>query len=112
MFINRTAGTRFARFFVEDGQEPWPVKDGTTVGVDVGLGIMETCSDGTVVANPKALATSPKRLRRLDKTMARRRNTHGKSAHCPATEIGSLGAVADTVGIGCRDIEGAPRRRS
>ena len=79
--INRTAGTWFACFCVEDGQDPPPVKDGPTVGVDVGLGTMATCSDGTVVENPKALDTGLKRLRRLDKAIARSRNTHGKSAH-------------------------------
>ena len=79
--INRTAGTWFACFCVADGQDPPPVKDGPTVGVDVGLGTMATCSDGTVVENPKALAAGLKRLRRLDEAIARSRNTHGKSAH-------------------------------
>ena len=36
--INRTAGMWFACFCVEDGQEMPAVKDGPTVGVDVGVG--------------------------------------------------------------------------
>ena len=36
--VNRTAGTWFACFCIEDGQEPAPVKDGPIVGVDVGRG--------------------------------------------------------------------------
>ena len=44
--INRTAGTWFACFCVEDGQKTPPVKDGPTIGVDVGVGTMATCSDG------------------------------------------------------------------
>ena len=77
--INRTAGTWFACFCIEDGQETPPVKDGPAIGVDVGVGTMATCSDGTTVDNPKALANGLKQLRRLDKAIARSRNVHGKS---------------------------------
>ena len=42
---------------------------------------MAVCSDGTTVENPKALATGLKRLRRLDKAIARSRNVHGRSSH-------------------------------
>ena len=79
--INRTAGTWFACFCVEDGQVAPLVKAGPTVGVDVGVGTMATCSDGTTVENPKALAGMLKRLRRLDKAIARSRNVHGKSVY-------------------------------
>ena len=79
--INRTAGTWFACFCIADGQEPPPVKKGPTVGVDVGAGTMATCSDGTVVENPKPLASALKGLRRVDKAIARSRNVHGKSNH-------------------------------
>ena len=58
-----------------------PVKDGPTIGVDVGVGTMATCSDGTVVESPKALASGIKQLRRLDKAIARSRNVHGRSNH-------------------------------
>ena len=79
--INRTAGTWFACFCVEDGQTPPSVKDGPTIGVDVGVGTMAVCSDGTKVENPKALASGLKGLRRLDKAIARSRNVHGLSNH-------------------------------
>ena len=42
---------------------------------------MAVCSDGTTVENPKALDTGLKRLRRLDKAIARSRNVHGRSSH-------------------------------
>ena len=77
--VNRTAGVWFARICVEDGQEPPPVKEGPTIGVDVGVGTVATCSDGTLVENPRVLATSLKRLRRLDKAIARSRKLHGKA---------------------------------
>ena len=53
-----------------------PVKPGPTIGVGVGVGAMAVCSDGTTVENPKALATGLKRMRRLDKAIARSRNVH------------------------------------
>ena len=79
--VNRTAGTWFACFCIEDGQELLPVKDGPTIGIDVGVGTMATCSDGTTVDNPKALARGLKKLRCLDKAIARSRNVQGKSVH-------------------------------
>ena len=79
--INRTAGMWFAAFCIEDGEEPPPVKDGPTVGVDVGVGTMATCSDGTTVDNPKALSSALGQLRRVDKAIARSRNVHGRSNH-------------------------------
>ena len=79
--VNRTAGTWFACFCIEDGAETPPVKEDPTIGVDVGVGTMATCSDGTVVENPKALAPALRRLRRQDKAIARSRKVHGKSNH-------------------------------
>ena len=79
--VNRTAGVWFACFCVEDGQEPPPIRGGPTVGVDVGVGSMAVCSDGTTVDNPMALAKGLKRLRQLDKAIARSRKVHGKSVH-------------------------------
>ena len=76
--VNRTAGTWFACFCIEDGAELPPVKDGPAIGVDVGVGTMAVCSYGTAVRNPKALTSALKRLRCLDKAIARSRNVHGK----------------------------------
>ena len=57
------------------------MKDGPTIGVDVGVGAVAVCLDGTTVTNPQALASGIKRLRRLDKAIARSLNVHGKSNH-------------------------------
>ena len=57
------------------------MKEGPTVGVDVGVGAMAVCSDGTKIENPKALSSALKELRRVDKAIARSRNVHGKSNH-------------------------------
>ena len=49
------------------------MKDGPTIGVDVGVCTMAVCSDGTVVENPKAQSGALKRLRRVDQAIARSR---------------------------------------
>ena len=79
--VSRTAGEWFASFIVEDGEPVPPVKVGPTIGVDVGIGTMAECSDGRKVQNPKALKGALKRLRRVDKAIARSRNVHGKGNH-------------------------------
>ena len=79
--INRTAGTWFASFCLEDGQPVPPVKDGPTIGVDVGVGTLAVCSNGLKVENPKALKGALRRLRQVDKAIARSRTAHGRSNH-------------------------------
>jgi transposase len=41
--------------------------------VDLGISSMATCSDGAVIANPKALRTNLKRLKRLQRHVSRKR---------------------------------------
>ena len=79
--INRTAGVWFASFCVEGGQLIPPVKDGSSSSIDVGVGTLATCSNGLQVENPKTLNTAIRRLRQVDKPIARARNAHGRSAH-------------------------------
>ena len=79
--INRTAGTRFACFAMETGEAFPPVKDGETVGVDVGVGTLAVCSNGLEVENPKALKAALPRLRQVDKAIARSKKVHGKTNH-------------------------------
>ena len=79
--VNRTAGQWFASFCVEDGQPLPPVKTGPTIGVDAGVGILAVCSNGLQVENPKALNAAIRRLRQVDKAIARSRTAHGRSNH-------------------------------
>ena len=79
--VNRTAGVWFACFCIEDGQEPPPMKEGPTIGVDVGVGVVATCSNGRIVDNPRALSSGLKQLRGLDQAIARSRKVHGSSNH-------------------------------
>ena len=77
--INRTAGTWFACLCIEDGQDPPPVRAGPVIGVDVGVAVTATCSNGLAVENPQPLRAALARLRRLDKAIARSKNVHGKA---------------------------------
>ncbi len=79
--VDRTPGTWFARCCVEAGEGLSAVQSGPTIGSDVGVGLMATCSDGTTVENPKALDSGIKRLRRPDRAIARSRNVHGRGNH-------------------------------
>ena len=71
--VNRPAGRWFACFSIETGEPLPPVKDGPTIGVDVGITQLAVCSGGTVVENPRTLAPALKRLKRLDQAIARSR---------------------------------------
>ena len=79
--INRTAGRWFASFCIEDGQAVPAVKDGPAIGVDVGVGTLAVCSKGLRVDNPNALKAAIRRLRQVDKALARSRNVHGRTNH-------------------------------
>lgn len=48
---------------------------------------MATCSDGSKVENPKALSTTLKRLRKVDKAISRSRSVHGKTQHSDRREL-------------------------
>ena len=76
--VNRTAGTWFALFCIWDGRQSPALRDGPTIGVDAGVGMMAMGSDGTKVTNPKALGSGTMGLRRLDQAVARIGNIHGK----------------------------------
>ena len=84
--VNRTAGTWFACFAMETGEVFPPCQSGDTVGVDVGVGMLAVCSNGLTVENPKALKAGLRRLRQVDKTIARSRRVHGKASHSKRRE--------------------------
>lgn len=56
----------------EEVPDPEPAT-GDILGVDVGLKTLATCSDGTIIANPKAYRKRLKRLRRLARRHSRRK---------------------------------------
>ena len=77
--VSLYSGRWYAAFTVDTG-EPEPARRaGETVGIDMGLTVLATPSDGDPIENPKVLAAELAKLRTLDKAIARSRNTHGKN---------------------------------
>ena len=50
-------------------------RKGESVGIDMGVRALATLPNGTVIENPKTLTLAPAALRRVDKAIARSRNT-------------------------------------
>jgi putative transposase len=71
--ITRTANRWHVSFTVEVQRQLPISKGGTTVvGVDVGIRQLAVLSNGAVVGNPRALQHSLRKLRRLNRQLARR----------------------------------------
>jgi len=73
MAVSRRAGRWYASLTVEREDKPvtkppW----GGAVGVDLGVKTLATLSDGTVIANPRALAASERRLKKAQKALSRK----------------------------------------
>ena len=77
--LSERAGRWFASFIVDDGQACPPLRTGDAVGIDMGVKTLAFLSDGTQYENPKPLKAALAALRRIDKAIARSRNTHGKN---------------------------------
>ena len=77
--IVQDAGRWFACVTVKTSDLPLPLTQTVRVGVDVGVNTLATCSDGRRFDNPHALKRNERRLRRVDKSIARSRNVHGKN---------------------------------
>ena len=67
----------YAAIGVDTKTAPPPKRQGKAIGIDVGVRTLATLSDGTVIENPKALASALSALRGVDKAIARSRNIHG-----------------------------------
>lgn len=70
--IKREAGRWVALFAVECEIAPLPFSQ-STVGVDLGLSVFATLSDGTAIENPRWFRTAQAKLRRLQRRVARRK---------------------------------------
>ena len=71
------------RWYVSIGVDirttPPSKRTGESVGIDMGVRILATLSDRTVIENPKALTLALASLRRVDKAIARSKNTYGRN---------------------------------
>ncbi len=69
--VSRVAANWYISFSYE--VEPLPtVKSRDYLGVDVGVKVLATCSDGTVFENPRAYKKATKKLARLQRELSRR----------------------------------------
>ena len=73
MTVSRRAGRWYASLTVER-EEPAVRRapKGGAVGVDLGVKTLATLSDGTVIENPRCLASSERRLKRAQKALSRK----------------------------------------
>ncbi len=70
--VSRRAGSWYASLTVEHEPTATHTPKGGTVGVDLGVKNLATLSDGTVIANPRALGTRLKALRKAQKALSRK----------------------------------------
>jgi putative transposase len=70
--VSEQAGRWFVSVQVEEEQPDPSLAMGHTVGVDLGIKTLATCSDGTVMQNPKALISNLKKLQRLSRRHSRK----------------------------------------
>src|SRR3989475_1960689 len=70
--VSEQAGRWFVSIQVEEEQEKPPSTATTAIGVDLGIKLLATCSDGMTFENPRALMHAQKRLRRLERQKSRR----------------------------------------
>ena len=68
----KTGGRWLVCFAGDDGVEPPPLRTGKAVGVDKGLRSLLAFSDGTRIDNPRWLRMSLARLRRAQRSLARK----------------------------------------
>ena len=75
--LSATVRRRADRWFVsvtveEEITNPTPAS-GTPIGVDLGINALATLSNGTVISNPRAMERRMRKLRRLSKSLSRKR---------------------------------------
>jgi putative transposase len=71
--LRKASGKWFIIFTCDQGDETMPRADGREVGIDMGLIHFATFSDGNVVENPHFLLKAERRIRRLQKDLARKK---------------------------------------
>lgn len=73
MTVSRRAGRWYAALTVErDTPVAVCAPKGGAVGIDLGVKTLATLSDGTVIENPRCLASSERRLKRAQKALSRK----------------------------------------
>lgn len=93
--IKDASGRYFASFVVQAGDAPLPPSD-SQVGIDLGLTHFAVRSDGTKVAAPQFLRKAARRLRRLQKALARKERGSNNRKKAVVKVARAHAKVADT----------------
>ena len=83
--VSECAGRWFVSVQVEEGQEKRAPTATSAIGVDLGIKVLATLSDGTIFENPRALKHALKKLKRLERQKSRRKKGSKNRAHTRQT---------------------------
>lgn len=86
--ISEQAGHWYVSVQVKQEQTV-PVNTGPLVGVDLGVKVLATCSDGTVIPNPRHLKRRLKKIKRVHRVVSRRKKG-GKNRRKAARKLATL----------------------
>ena len=70
--VSEQAGRWFVSIQVEEERQEQVKTATTAIGIDLGITTLATCSDGSTFANPKALKSQLKKLKRLQRSHSRK----------------------------------------
>jgi putative transposase len=71
--VSSKAGKWFVSCLIEDVAKIAPTPINEVVGVDLGIKVLATCSDGTIFENPKALKKNLKKLKRKQRQLSKKK---------------------------------------
>ena len=83
--VSECAGRWFVSVQVEEEQEKRAPTATSAIGVDLGIKVLATLSDGTIFENPRALKHALKKLKRLERQKSRRKQGSKNRAHTRQT---------------------------
>jgi putative transposase len=71
--VSSKAGKWFVSCLIEDTAKVTPAPVNEAIGVDLGIKVLATCSDGTIFENPKALKKNLKKLKRKQRQLSKKK---------------------------------------
>ena len=78
--VTKTHDRWFVCLSVDTGEAVPDKRSGEPIGIDMGIKTLATYSDGITIDNPKgSIDTQYRKLRRVDKAIARSKHVHGKN---------------------------------
>jgi transposase len=94
--VSEEAGRWFVSVQVEEDVPDPPLATGEPIGIDVGIKTLVQCSDGRSIANPKALRSDLKRLKKLHRHLSRKQKgskNRAKARHKLARQYAHIAHV-------------------